>query len=104
MLLGAGCFGGGQPATQVTPVGTAIQAPKPPAPSPSPSPSPSPTRAAGPEQSYTIDSGDTLLSISEKFYGDATLWRKIYDANRAAIGDDPDKLKVGTQIRIPPKD
>ena len=40
-----------------------------------------------------MQSGDTLLTIAEQFYGDATQWRKIYDANKDVIGADPDKLK-----------
>jgi nucleoid-associated protein YgaU len=75
--------------------------PPPALPSPSPSPSPSPAPAAG--EPYTIAEGDTLATIAEKFYGDPTLWRPIYDANRAAIGDNPDNVRVGTSLRIPPR-
>jgi nucleoid-associated protein YgaU len=72
-------------------------------------PSASPTAATnaggggGNEQTYEIQSGDTLLSIAEQFYGDATQWRTIYDANRDVIGNNPDALKVGTSLKIPPK-
>ena len=54
-------------------------------------------------QSYEVQSGDTLLSIAQQFYQDATEWRRIYDANKDAIGADPDKLKVGMKLTIPPK-
>jgi nucleoid-associated protein YgaU len=114
-LLFTACFGGGsaQPTTQPTttsPTTTAISpaAPKVPSPSPSvaalPSPSPSQPRASGPEQTYTVEAGDTLAKIAQKYYGDETLWRMLYDANRGLIGDNPDNIKVGTQIKIPPKD
>jgi nucleoid-associated protein YgaU len=75
----------------------------PPSPAASPAASPSPTLAPG-EQAYTVEAGDTLGSIAQKFYGDSSQWRKIYDANRSALGDNPDAIKPGTQIRIPPKD
>jgi 5'-nucleotidase / UDP-sugar diphosphatase len=77
-----------------------------PSPSPSlPSPTPSASSSASePEQTYTVQSGDTLLSISEQFYGDATKWRRIYDANKDVIGSDPDKLKLEMKLKIPPKD
>ncbi|MBV9327343.1 MAG: LysM peptidoglycan-binding domain-containing protein [Chloroflexi bacterium] len=52
---------------------------------------------------YEVQSGDTLATISQQFYGDPTQWRRIYDANKDAIGDDPDKLKLGTKLTIPPK-
>ena len=113
-LLTASCFGGGQSAAQATATSataagtTPSPAASPPRlPSPqagaSPAASPSPTLAAG-EQAYTVEAGDTLGSIAQKFYGDSSQWRKIYDANRSALGDNPDAIKPGTQIRIPPKD
>jgi nucleoid-associated protein YgaU len=74
---------------------------------PSASPPPATTSASGGggnEQTYEIQSGDTLLSIAEQFYGDNSQWRKIYDANRDVIGSNPDALKVGTTLKIPPKD
>jgi len=65
-----------------------------------PSPSPGQTLAG---DSYEVQSGYTLATIAQQFYGDATQWRRIYDANKDAIGDDPDKLKLGTKLTIPPK-
>ena len=34
---------------------------------------------------YTVKSGDCLWNISKKFYGNATKWRKIYNANKNTI-------------------
>lgn len=50
---------------------------------------------------YTVKSGDVLGSISKTVYGSTKHWRRIYDANRDVIGDDPNRLKVGMQLRIP---
>ena len=52
---------------------------------------------------YVVQPGDTLRSIAESEYGDATLWPRIYDANRDVIGPDPDALQAGMQLRIPPQ-
>jgi nucleoid-associated protein YgaU len=52
---------------------------------------------------YEVQSGDTLLTIAEQYYGDGTQWRRIYDANKDTIGSDPDKLKIGMKLKIPPK-
>jgi nucleoid-associated protein YgaU len=60
------------------------------------------TDAAGGD-SYEVQSGDTLLSIAEQSYGDTAQWRRIYDANKDVIGSDPDKLKIGMKLKIPPK-
>jgi 5'-nucleotidase / UDP-sugar diphosphatase len=97
----AGC-GGGQSAPAATDDASlaATPPPAPQAPSPSPSPSPSPIAQA----LHTVAEGDTLDSIAQQYYGDSTLWRKIFDANKAVIGDNPDNIKIGMQLTIPPKD
>jgi nucleoid-associated protein YgaU len=64
---------------------------------------PTATTADTPGETYEVQSGDTLLSIAEQFYGDTTQWRRIYDANKDVIGSDPDKLKIGMKLKIPPK-
>lgn len=56
----------------------------------------------GAAESYTVSKGDTLWSISKKFYGQGGKWQIILDANRDRIPD-PNKLKAGTVITIPPK-
>ena len=109
VLLAVACFPGQQAASPTPPPTAASPSPAAsplafPSPSPAVSPAASPSPALAPgEQSHTVEAGDTLGTISEKFYGDPTLWRRIYDANRSAIGEDPDKLQVGTQLRIPPR-
>jgi len=49
---------------------------------------------------YEIVAGDTLWAIAKKFYGDGSLYMKIFEANREVIKD-PDKIYVGQKIRIP---
>lgn len=34
---------------------------------------------------YTVNNGDTLPKIAEKFYGERRMWRLIYDANPDVI-------------------
>ncbi len=57
--------------------------------------------SAGGPQTYVIRSGDTLGKIAQAAYGKASLWTKIYEANKATIGPDPANLKVGTTLEIP---
>ncbi len=45
---------------------------------------------------YTVKDGDTLPKIADKFYGDRSLWRQIYDANPDVI-----ILIPGTTLFIP---
>lgn len=50
---------------------------------------------------YTVASGDVLGTISQKVYGTSKSWKKIFDANRDVIGENPNALKVGMRLRIP---
>jgi nucleoid-associated protein YgaU len=50
------------------------------------------------EQTYTVKAGDNLSKISRLFYGDPNQYSKIAQANNLP---DPDKIKVGQQLRIP---
>jgi nucleoid-associated protein YgaU len=56
---------------------------------------------AGEEQTYTVQKGDTLSHIAKQFYGKASGWSAIFDANRDQL-DDPDRIQPGQVLRIPP--
>ena len=49
---------------------------------------------------YEIVSGDTLGGIAKKFYGNASKYTKIFEANRDII-EDPNKIYPGQKIKIP---
>jgi LysM repeat protein len=51
-------------------------------------------------RTYVVREGDTLASISRKFYKSSGRWKKIRDANRSVI-DNPAKLKPGMMLTIP---
>src|SRR5437764_4260531 len=51
-------------------------------------------------QTYVVQHGDTLASISRKFYKTSTRWKQILDANRDVIND-PKKLAPGQTLMIP---
>ncbi len=52
------------------------------------------------EKFYVVRKNDTLSSISQKYYGTARQWPKIFDANRNIIPD-ANKLAIGTKLIIP---
>jgi len=62
-----------------------------------------PTEYKGMPQSYTVQAGDTLSAIAKKFYGDESKSETIYQANKALIGNDPNLIQVGQELKIPPK-
>src|SRR6266567_8733946 len=51
-------------------------------------------------RTYVVRSGDTLFSISRKFYKSPKRWKEILEANRKSIRD-PKKLTVGQTLVIP---
>ena len=53
-----------------------------------------------PSGTYTIQRGDTLMAIAAHFYGDASQWSVIAEANPKA---DPRRLRVGQEIKLPPR-
>jgi tetratricopeptide (TPR) repeat protein len=52
------------------------------------------------DQSYVVQPGDTLFSISRKFYKSPKRWKEILNSNRKSIHD-PKKLTVGQTLIIP---
>jgi nucleoid-associated protein YgaU len=51
-------------------------------------------------QTYVVQSGDTLVSISRKFYKSPKRWKAIFEANKKDIRD-PKDLTVGQALVIP---
>ena len=53
---------------------------------------------------YTVQRGDSLSSIGRRFYGIGRHWGAIYETNREVIGSDPNQIRLGMQLIIPPPD
>jgi nucleoid-associated protein YgaU len=54
-------------------------------------------------RTYTVVAGDTLSHIAQRFYGKASRWPAIFDANRDKLSD-PDRIFPGQVLRIPADD
>jgi nucleoid-associated protein YgaU len=57
-------------------------------------------KLTGKERSYTVQPGDTLASISRKFYKSSVRWQRILDANSDILSK-PGDLKPGQMLVIP---
>jgi nucleoid-associated protein YgaU len=55
------------------------------------------------EQEHTVAAGESLSIIAKNYYGSANDWPRIYQANKAIIGDNPDRIRVGQKLKIPAK-
>jgi hypothetical protein len=65
-------------------------------------------------QTYTIKSGDTLWAIAKKYYGNGSLYTKIFNANKTGLDNEAKKhgkqsssngnwIYPGYKLTIPPK-
>jgi LysM repeat protein len=51
-------------------------------------------------RTYTVQPGDTLSGIAQRFYGDSADWTLIYDDNLSVI-QNPDDIYAGEVLKIP---
>ncbi|MCX7772594.1 MAG: LysM peptidoglycan-binding domain-containing protein, partial [Clostridia bacterium] len=56
---------------------------------------------AGDIKTHKVSSGESINSITRKYYGDTTLVDKLCKYNNIT---DPNKIKIGQVIKIPPKE
>lgn len=77
-----------------TPVLT-FPTPTPPTPVPPPSSSPTPAKT------HTVVAGDTLSKIAQHYYGNPSLWTRIYAVNSSLIGPNPNLIFPGQTLVIP---
>jgi LysM repeat protein/Tfp pilus assembly protein PilF len=87
------------PTVQTSIVAPPVRPSRQPQATPAPAPATSPDPASVP-RSYTVQSGDSLSSISRKVYGTPSRWIDIYQANRDRLSSE-NALRVGQDIRIP---
>jgi len=59
-----------------------------------PAPAPAPVRV------HEVVPGETLGAIAQHYYGKASLYMKIFDANRDQLSN-PNLIKVGQKLQIP---
>ncbi len=50
---------------------------------------------------YYVQEGDSLYAIADAKLGTGARWSEIYELNKAAIGADPSRLKVGAVLTLP---
>ncbi len=50
---------------------------------------------------YEVVAGDSLSKIASREYGNASEWKRIYEANQDILKD-PDKIYPGQKLKIPP--
>jgi nucleoid-associated protein YgaU len=58
-----------------------------------------PAEPAAP-RTVTVAKGDTLSAIAKRELGKASLWPKLFEANRDQL-DNPDRIKPGQVLKIP---
>ncbi len=62
---------------------------------------PAKAQAAGSTQrTYQVQAGDSLSKIAQQFYGKASEYNKIFEANKDKLSD-PDHVRAGVNLVIP---
>ena len=66
-----------------------------------------PTSAPGaavpaPASIYVVNRGDTLIRIAIEQYGEASMYPRIYEANKDILSSPNARLYVGQRLRLPP--
>ena len=83
-----------------------VPVPNPPAPPPRQSipaptqPAAQPTPPPATFRRHVVNKGDTLMSISLRYYGNRSRWRDILAANRDVLPSET-ALKIGMDLKIP---
>jgi len=80
-----------RPSVPARPDQTALTAPPPPPPD---------TPAQATTRYHVVRPGETLSHIAQTYYGSATRWHKIAEANKDILPD-PDRVRPGMRLRIP---
>ncbi len=60
-----------------------------------------PAPAHGAARKHTVQRGDTLSNLAQKYFGNRARWHEIYNANRKVMRNEGD-LHVGMELVIPP--
>jgi nucleoid-associated protein YgaU len=66
-------------------------------------PPPAPPAPAPVARTYTVMAGDSLSKIAKHLYGKASLWPRIFEANKDKIKN-PDLIHPGQVLTIPDLD
>jgi nucleoid-associated protein YgaU len=67
---------------------------------PMPAAEAAPVPSADAETVHLVVSGDTLGALAQRYYGRASAYMKIFEANKDILKN-PDVIKVGQKLRIP---
>lgn len=53
-----------------------------------------------PAEQYTVQRGDTLWGIAQRFLGNGADWRELYNWNRSVVGGNPNLIYPGETLTI----
>ena len=68
---------------------------------PAPAPAVAAAPAAAPAQIHVVQPGETLGTISARYYGTPAKWSVLFNANRDRVSD-ANNLRVGARLDVPP--
>jgi nucleoid-associated protein YgaU len=57
---------------------------------------------ADPGRAYVVQAGEGWSDLARKFLGDSKRYPEVYEHNKERVGGNPDLLRAGTVIELPP--
>jgi nucleoid-associated protein YgaU len=60
-----------------------------------------PTAGLPPTKVYVVQKNDTLIGIASRLYSDASMYKKIFDANQDILPSPNSTLQIGMRLRLP---
>lgn len=55
------------------------------------------------DRSHTVASGESLYSIAKRYYGDASMWKRLAAANEGKVAENG-SVRIGTSLVIPTRE
>lgn len=52
-------------------------------------------------RTHTVAPGESLITLALRYYSDQSKWQLLYEANRALIGPDPNRIEAGINLTLP---
>src|SRR5574344_473420 len=58
-------------------------------------------KISGTKTTHTLKEGETIMRVALKYYGTKKLYKYILEYNKETLGEDGNKVRIGTKVKVP---
>ena len=58
-------------------------------------------KISGTKTTHTMKEGETIMRVALKYYGTKKLYKYILEYNKETLGEDGNKVRIGTKVKVP---